>query len=339
MRFKRQAPHRNHFSGQVVIEKFFQLRHQLGFHAVVNINDRSQNAEVIIRFLSRLGQGLHIFGETTAPIPDTGEKEALANTAVRANTLAHIIYIGSQPLTEICNLIHKRNFSCQKGISSIFGELSRALFHENDRIALPHKRVVERFHYFARPGRRGAHHYPLGLHEIFHRYTFTQKLGIRHHIELGLCARCNARLHFFGRADRHCALVYYYGIILQQRAQVMGHFENVFQIGRTIFALGRGQCQENHFGSFNALSQIRGEKEAALLDVTLKQKLKPGFINRDLSALQLPDFFRIDINTGDRVSRFGKTRTGHKPDIPGSDYSNLHFKNQILARKIKRFRP
>src|SRR5690606_37203746 len=152
----------------------------------------------------------------------------------------------------------------------------------------------------------------------------TQKFRIGDDVELnfGVCGYpCS---HLFRRADGYGTLVNDHGVVRQKRDQIVGHFENVFQIRRAIFARRGGECQEYHLGALYAFLKVRGKKQPALTNIPLKQLLEPGFIYRYFAPTQFFDLFLVNVDTGDRVSSFGKAGPRYQTDVPGTNYSYLH---------------
>ena len=72
---------------------------------------------------TRMKQCLDIFRKARPSIATTCIEKLRTYARITAYALAHTIDVGPYPLTEISNIIHKRNTGSQHGISSIFGHL------------------------------------------------------------------------------------------------------------------------------------------------------------------------------------------------------------------------
>src|SRR5699024_7706221 len=109
------------------------------FLLLIYPHHRTQNLEIVIIFVGSIMNGLYIFGEATAAIADACKYKSLADARISADTPAHIIYIGSHAFANIGHFIHKRDFSSQHSISSIFGQFSTAPIHYYNRVPAAHE--------------------------------------------------------------------------------------------------------------------------------------------------------------------------------------------------------
>src|SRR5436190_623003 len=115
---------------------FFNLWKQRKLLVFVYFHDRFQDLKIIFHFFRRFDQGFHVFGKTTSTIANSGEQKSFSNSFIASNSTPDHIHIRTQPLTQLCDLVHKRNLGSQKRIGCIFCEFSRTLVHENNWISL-----------------------------------------------------------------------------------------------------------------------------------------------------------------------------------------------------------
>src|SRR5688572_26461124 len=103
------------FSFQVVLKMrlYFGEEEQLLFF--VHIHHCFQYPEIVLRFLRRFYQRLHIFREAAAAITNAGEEEPFAYTVVAADAPAHHIHVSTELFAENGDLVHERYFGGEEG--------------------------------------------------------------------------------------------------------------------------------------------------------------------------------------------------------------------------------
>ena len=107
-------------------------------------------------------QSLDILGEATATIAATGIEELGADAGISTDALTDCIDIGADTLTEVGNVVHKRDAGSQHGIGSILGHLGRGNIHEDDTEIIDEERLIEARHHLLGLLAFGAHHDTVG---------------------------------------------------------------------------------------------------------------------------------------------------------------------------------
>ena len=287
-----QSPQGDGLALQVAAEVAVHLVHQHLLLAVVDAHHGVEDAEVVAELAGGHGQGLHVLREAGAPVAYAGEEEALADAAVGADADAHHVHVGAHPFAEVGDLVHEGDAGGEVGVGGVLGHLGRALVHEDDGVALSHEGLVQLVHHLAGALGTGAHHHAVGLHEIVHGDALAQELGVRHHVEeFGGEALGQGGVHLLGGAHGHGALVDHYGVLLDQAAQLLGHAEDVAEVGRAVLAGRRGQGQEDDL----RLGDGVGEVLLGILDL-LGERRGVEFGHGDGDLGQQRQALRIDLN-------------------------------------------
>ncbi len=197
-----------------------------------------------------------------------------------------------------------------------------------NRIAAPHKRLVQVHHNLARPCRRGSHHDPFRSHAVLHGPPFAQELRIGDHIEL--CVRGSLAQHpphLLACPGRHRALVHdnlvaAFGMLVQNPSDLLRRPQNVPKIGRAVIVRRRGKAQENDAGVQHSFLQIEREVDALLADIPFQKQIQSRLVDRHFPPAKLFDLFRIDVHADHTVPRLGKTGAGNQSHVSGSDNGN-----------------
>ena len=269
-------------------------------------------------------QGLDVLREAAAAVPDAREEEARSNARVGAHAAPHLVHVRADQLAKVGHLVHKGNFSCEERIGRVLGEFRTFFIHENDGVALAHKRLVKLFHQLLGPGAGAADDHPVGLHEVVNREAFPQEFGIRNDVEVhvGVCG--HSCVHLFRGTNRHGAFVDDDLVVFDHLAEFVGDSKNVAQIGRTIFARRRGERQENQGSVGHGFRERGREGKAARLDVALEQNVEVRFVNRDVARLHGGDFLFVDVDADHLIARLRETCPRDEAHVSGSYYRYLH---------------
>src|SRR5205085_94132 len=83
-----------------------------------------------------------------------------------------------------------------------------------------------------------------------------------------------------------------------------------------------GEHHDERF--FNRAIDLGSELQPAFADVLGDQRLKPRLVDGHLARFDHLDLLGITVDADDAVAEFGKARATHQPDIPGSDYCDVH---------------
>src|SRR5262249_11663162 len=74
----------------------------------------TDNFKLVLVLACRTFERVDVFGKTRASVSDPRKKELRSYPRIRRNASSHRIDISSHPVAKICNLIHERDFRCQK---------------------------------------------------------------------------------------------------------------------------------------------------------------------------------------------------------------------------------
>ena len=95
-------------------------------------------------------------------------------------------------------------------------------------------------------------------------------------------------------------------------------------MGRAIVAGRRREGKENDGRLFNGLVEVGGEMQTAFFGVSLKEDIQPRLKNGNFACFQAFYLFVVVVNTNDIVASFGKTSSSDKPNVAGSNDSDIH---------------
>ena len=216
-------------------------------------------------------QRLNILWETTSAISNAREQKALSDTVIAAHTLAHHIHIRTQQLTQASNLVHERNLGCQETIGCIFCQFSTACIHVHHRVALTYIWSIQFVHDIKSTLIFCTNHHAIGLHEIIHCHTFTQKFWVTHHIKLTAVVGTNGCFNLIRGTYRNCALIDNDFVFRHDFTQVVCHAQNVFQVRSTALTWRGWQGQKDDLCILDGIFQIVGKAQTAFLQIALKQ--------------------------------------------------------------------
>ena len=235
---------------------FFQQRNHSGLLGIIHLHHRFQHFEIIVILLRSLSQGLYVFRKTTTAIPNSCKQKTLSDAAIGTNAFANIVHICPCEFAKIGDFIHERNFHGQKRIGRVFGHFCRALIHKNHGIPLTNQRCVQFFHDLFSSVRFCSYHYAVGLHKILYSNAFPQKLRIGNNIKFYFRIFGNGSVYFFRCSHRYRTFINKDGVFGHDLPQIVGYFQDIFQICRTIFTRRRRQGQKDNRCSFNTFCQI-----------------------------------------------------------------------------------
>lgn len=266
------------------------------------------------------------------------------DAVVLADTEAHLVDIGPDPLADVRDLVHKRDTGRKQRVRRVLDHLRRASVHGQNGVPLPNERLVEALHLFGGPLDLGPDHHAVRLHEVLHRRPLPQKLGIGDHRHVGAVLQTplgEDLLDLLARAGRHGTLVHDDALLgalesarREQVGDVPGGLLHVGQVRRPVFARGRREGEEDDFCPVDALGQIRREMEAALRAGPLEVLLQVRLVNGQFPRGELSDFFLVDVHTGHVVAHLCEAGARDEPDVAGADDRNFHTELQE-RREVK----
>ena len=67
-----------------------------------------------------------------------------------------------------------------------------------------------------------------------------------------------------------------------------------------------------------------GEGEALAGDVARDQVVEARLVNRDLASVERIDLALVEVATDDVIAHVGKAGARDQPNIPGTNYADLH---------------
>ena len=252
--------------------------------------------------------------------------------------------IGTHQLAEVGDVVHERNAGRKHGVRRVFGHFGRRNVHEDDSVVVEYERPVELFHELPGPFALDADDDPVGAQKILDGGPLFQEFGVGRHVEFDVCAPfaelfADGRLDLGGGAYGHGRLGDQERVFVDCAAERAGNFEDILQVGRTVF-VGRGaHGREDDVDLVDTLGQVGGESEPPGLNVAADHPVQPGLVNGDFSGEQGGDFVLVLVDAGDVRAHFGEACTRHQADVSGtydcdihvSKYSRFNFAEAIFS--------
>ena len=100
-------------------------------------------------------------------------------------------------------------------------------------------------------------------------------------------------------------------------------------VGRAVRRLRRAHRDEDEIGPAQPFGVVRGEVDAARLQVALQHFLDAGLIDRGNALLEALHFFGHNLDTHDLIAKIGKTGRGNEAHIIHTYHTDL-LKNGLL---------
>ena len=157
--------------------------------------------------------------------------------------------VGTQIFCQVGQLVHDADAGGQHGVGRVFGELGAAHIGHDQPLVVALKRRVQRAHEQNRLLIAGAHHDAVWPHDVFHRRTLFQELGVGHHRARRVHAALrqlvsNGYAHLVCRAHRHRAFVDHRLVVGHQATNAARRREHVLHVGRAVFVGRRAHRNE-----------------------------------------------------------------------------------------------
>ena len=256
---------------------------------LIDLLDGLQNSHPIAALLGGADQRAHILREARASVAATRVEELLADARVGTNALAHHIHVGSHPLAQIGNIVHKRDARGEHRIGRVLGHLGRGNIHKQHAEIIYQERAVELREELSCALALNAHHNSVGRHKILHGSALLQEFGIRRHIELhihtpSLQLLADGLLGASGRTDGNGRFDDEERIALDEPSHLAGYGHHLTQVGRAILVGRRTHGGEDHLHLRDALLERGGEAESACSHVAFDDLLQAGLIDGHLAT-------------------------------------------------------
>ena len=98
---------------------------------------------------------------------------------------------------------------------------------------------------------------------------------------------------------------------------------DVTQIGVTVVAHRRSDCDEDDGGVPQRRADRRLERQPTRIDIAVDEFFETGFEEGHYAASKRLDFRYVVIDADDVIAEFGETRSGDEADIPRPNDTNL----------------
>ena len=165
---------------------FTKLIEHYCFLVLIDFFYSFQHMHIITILFSCFNQRLYIFWKTRATISTTRIKKLTTNTTIRSYSFTYHIYIRTYQLTQISNIIHKRDTGSKHRVSRIFYHFSWRNISKNHTKVVQQKRTIKPTHKFFCFFRLYSHHYTIWAHKIFDSCALFQKFRVACYIKRNL---------------------------------------------------------------------------------------------------------------------------------------------------------
>ena len=196
------------------------------------------------------------------------------------------------------------------------------------------ERGVNLAHGRDRPGRAGADHHAVRLHQVADGKPFAQKFRVADHVEfhLGGAVALDGFGNFLAGFDGHRAFVHHDLVAGHGAGDVAGHALDVAQVHRAV-RLGRGgDGDEDDVGFLNAFRRALGEAEPPGGDVFPDEFFQSRFIDGNTSRLQQFDLGGVAVHADNLVTDLGKAGSRYQADVASSDDGQLHADQWVRVK-------
>lgn len=337
---ERKAPEGDGLAAQVTLVMAAELVEEDFFLPLVDRLHGLEHLQVVSRFLCRLHQRLHVFGETAAAVSATGIEELGADARIAADAAAHHVHVGAHQLAEVGDVVHEADAGGQHGVGGILDHLGRGDVGEDHPVVVEHERLVEPRHQLPCTVGLHAHHHPVGAHEIVHRVAFLQELGVGGHVEPDIGHAplieflADALLHLLGGAHRHGAFGHHQRVAVDVSADGARHLQHILQVGAAVLVGGSSHGAEHHLHLVEHRAQVGGETEPSGLVVADHHLFQSRFINRDDALFQFLYLVRVDVDAMHFGAHFREAGSCDQAHVTGAN--NRYFHKKDSNYKFKR---
>ena len=259
-------------------------------------------------------QRLNVFGEATSAVAATCVEKLVADAHVRANAFAYHIDIGADQLAEVGNVVHKRDASCEHGVSGIFSHLGGCNVHKNYAEIVEQERTIESLHDATSAFALDTDDNAVGRHKVFDGSAFFEKFRVRSHLERHIDAAAvelfaDCCFDFNRSSYRHGTLGDKNGVFVDVSAKRASHFEHILEVGASVFVGRSSNGTKHHFHAVdNAFERCR-EVESVGFYVARNQFVKSRLVDGYNAFFEVLYFVTVDVDASYFRSHFGETCT------------------------------
>ena len=260
-------------------------------------------------------------------------EELRADAVVHPDSAADVLHVGADFLTQIGHLVDEGDLGREEGIGGVLDQLRTAPADEQDRRFVQKQRPVDLAHGLASEIVLGADDDPVGALEVADRRAFAQEFGVRDDRDLMPAAALgDDPLDFVAGADRHGRFGDDDRIVLERFAHFARHGMDERQVGMPVTApTRRAYGDEDCTSAGDALGQVRGERQAAGLDVGLDQRIEPGLVDRHHAFMQPVDLRLVLVDADNIMPEIGETGARNKADIARPNHCDFHRLNPKIT--------
>ena len=170
--------------------------------------------------------------------------------------------------------------------------------------------------------------------EVPDRRAFTQELGIRNDSNLGVrILFTNDAFDLVAGPDRHRRFGNHHRLFRNHACDLACCSIDIGKVGVAVAAARRRADRDEHrFRGAYRRFQIARKCKAALRHVALHQFGKPRLVNRHIPIVETGNLLRVAIDTHHLMTKIGKTRPRHQPNIAGADHCDMHYGSCLKNR-------
>ena len=137
--------------------------------------------ERLAQLAGHIGKCASVFRQTRPTPTRAGREELWADAWVEADHLHHFVHIGAGRLADIGHGVDETQSCGQKCVGGMFGEFGRGDVGHDHRHA---EHVVQLTQTAPNDQLTGADQNAIRMEKVAHRTSFTQKLGVRRHVDI-----------------------------------------------------------------------------------------------------------------------------------------------------------
>src|SRR5436190_6723927 len=214
-------------------------------------------------------------------------EELAPDAIVHSHPASYVVYIASDRIAEVRDLVNESYLGREECICRIFDELSRFERSNNDRRFDQIKRPIKLLHYLDRFFFIATDNDSIRTHEITDRRALTQKFGIGCHAKVGFYF-----LIFADKLPQPLSGAYRNGRFSDQHFVADHRFGNVFSgllivahVGRAVI-LGRcSYSKKDNLRSLDCGCEIGSEVEATFSRISIDHLIEPGLVYRNAALI------------------------------------------------------
>jgi len=248
-------------------------------------------------------------GKARAAIAGPGVQELVADPAVEAHALGHVLDVGAGAFAERRDLVDEADLGGEEGVGRVLDHLGGLERRVDDGKVAQEERTVDIAHDAAGAAVLGADDDAVGAHEVVDRRALAQEFGVRGDVEIGLRAGAADHLgHLAVGADGDGGLGDDDRVAGQRLPDLLGRGHHVAEVGMAVAApRGGADGDEDRGGAIDGGGQVGGEAEPARRDVAGHHVLEPGLVDRHLAALELGHLLGRLVDADDLVAEIRET--------------------------------